>query len=369
LLPLILNWKHRVQMMNKKPSLRKRIGLELFRRLKKNNVILHELNTLFWECTLRCNMACLHCGSDCRVSTGISDMPMKDFLKVIDELTPHVNPNKVLIIFSGGEALVRPDIERCGRELYKRGYPWGIVSNGLVFSERLDDLLDAGMRSATISLDGFEKAHNWLRCHPQSFEKAVRSIEGLIRTTDVNWDVVTCANQQNVDDLPQFKKFLIELGVKDWRIFTIFPAGRAAHIPELQLNDIQFTQLMEFIRECRREGIIRTSYGCEGFLGNYEMEVRDYFFQCNAGIHVASVLADGSISACPSIRSNFHQGNIYKDRLIDVWNQTFQPFRDRSWTRKGQCAECDMFRYCEGNGMHLYNEQGELMFCHYKRLI
>jgi radical SAM enzyme (rSAM/lipoprotein system) len=353
--------------MNKKPTVRKRIALELFRRLRKNQVILHEMHTLFWECTLRCNLACLHCGSDCRVSSDSSDMPLEDFLKVIDELTPYVNPNKVLIIFTGGEALLRKDIEQCGSELYRRGYPWGIVSNGMAFDKRLDGLLAAGMRSATISLDGFEKAHNRLRGHPQSYEKAVRSVQGLIRTTGVVWDVVTCANQWNFDDLPEFKRFLIDLGVKKWRIFTIFPAGRAVRIPELQLDDDQFTRLMDFIRDCRREGIIHTSYGCEGFLGNYEMEVRDHFFKCNAGVHVASVLADGSISACPSIRSNFHQGNIYTDRLIDVWNNRFQPFRDRSWARKGQCADCAMFRYCEGSGMHLYDDRGELMFCHYKR--
>ena len=188
--------------MNKKPTLRKRIGLELFRRLKKNNVILHEMHALFWECTLRCNLASQHCGSDCKVSAKHADMPLGDFLHVIDELTPYVNPNKVLIIFSGGEVLLRPDIEQCGRELYQQGYPWGMVSNGLTFSERLEGLLASGMRAATISLDGFEKAHNRLRCHPQSFKKAIRSIQGLIKTTGVNWDVVTCANQPNVDVLP-----------------------------------------------------------------------------------------------------------------------------------------------------------------------
>jgi radical SAM protein with 4Fe4S-binding SPASM domain len=99
------------------------------------------------------------------------------------------------------------------------------------------------------------------------------------------------------------------------------------------------------------------------------MEVRDHFYQCYAGVNTASVLADGSISACPSIRANFHQGNIYKDRFIDVWNQKFQPFRDRAWAHKGQCADCSMFRYCEGNGMHLYDNNAELLFCHYKRVL
>jgi MoaA/NifB/PqqE/SkfB family radical SAM enzyme len=114
--------------MNKKPSLRKRLALEVFRKIRKNNVQLHELNTLFWECTLRCNLACHHCGSDCRALVNQPDMPVADFLKVIDSITPHVNPNKVMIIFTGGEALVRNDVETCGLELYRRGYPWGVVS-------------------------------------------------------------------------------------------------------------------------------------------------------------------------------------------------------------------------------------------------
>ena len=80
------------------------------------------------------------------------DMPVEDFLKVIDDITPYVEPNKVLVIFTGGEALVRKDIEKCGLELYRRGYPWGIVSNGyLMTRERLDSLLASGLHSATIT--------------------------------------------------------------------------------------------------------------------------------------------------------------------------------------------------------------------------
>lgn len=357
-------------MIDKRPGFRKRIALELFRHLRKNRVKLHELHTLFWECTLRCNVACRHCGSDCRASAAQPDMPAADFLKVIDELTPHVDPHQLLVVFTGGEALVRNDLEACGRALYDRGYPWGVVSNGLLMTrERLNSLLAAGMHTATISLDGFEEAHNWLRRHPKSFDQALNAICLLAEETEITWDVVTCVNQKNIQDLPLFKDFLIEMGVKKWRLFTIFPVGRAAESPELQLTNEQFTWLLNFIRFCRQEGKIDTSYGCEGFLGNYEAEVRDSIFQCQAGISTASILADGSISGCPSIRANFHQGNIYKDAFIDVWNQRFEPYRDRSWTRKGECADCKMYRYCEGNGMHLYDENGNLLVCHYKRIL
>lgn len=109
-------------------------------------------------------------------------------------------------------------------------------------------------------------------------------------------------------------------------------------------------------------------YGCEGFLGSYEAEVRDSFYICNAGISVASVLADGSISACPSIRADYSQGNIYRDDFMEVWEHRFQPFRDRAWMKKGACASCAFFRYCEGNGMHLHDANGDLLFCHLERL-
>lgn len=296
-------------------------------------------------------------------------MPIEDFLKVIDGITPHVDPHRVMITFTGGEALVRNDIEQCGIELYRRGYPWGIVSNGLLLSrERLDSLLAAGLHSATISLDGFEEAHNWLRRHPKSFEHAVNAICMLAEEKEIVWDVVTCVNQHNFEDMMLFKNFLIEMGVKKWRIFTIFPVGRAAQEPKLQLSDEQFTWLLQFIRHCRQEGKIHVNFACEGFLGNYEGEVRDQIYGCNAGISTASVLIDGSISGCPSIRAKFHQGNIYADNFMDVWNNRFKEFRNRQWARQGACADCDMFRYCEGNGMHLHDDAGNLLTCHYKRI-
>lgn len=355
--------------MNKRPGLRKRLALELFRSIKKKRSKIHELRTLFWECTLRCNASCRHCGYDCHVSTRHPDMPVDDFLRVIDEIRPFVNPQQVTVVFTGGEALLRNDIEACGKELHRREFPWGIVTNGLLLTrERLDSLLSAGLHSITISLDGFEDAHNWLRKNPESFEQAVNAICMLAEEKEITWDVVTCVNRHNFQDLMVFKKFLIEMGVRNWRIYTIFPTGKDSEEPELQIEDEQFTWLLRFIRHCRLEGKIHVNFACEGFLGNYEGEVRDQIYHCNAGISTASVLIDGSISGCPSIRTKFHQGNIYHDNFMDVWNNRFQEYRDRKWTRRGQCADCDMYRYCEGNGMHLHDDNGNLLACHYKRI-
>lgn len=350
-------------------SVRKRLALEIARKMRHNLKEMHPLKQLFWECTLRCNLHCKHCGSDCKRMTEVKDMPAEDFLRAIDSITPHVNPNEVSIVITGGEPLMREDLEEVGLELYKRGYPWGMVSNGLYLtSQRLQRLMAAGLHSITISLDGSAEDHNWMRGHPNSYARAMEAIKMLVHEPELTWDVVTCVNRRNYPYLEELKTSLYKIGVRHWRLFSIFPMGRAALHPEFQLTDEEFTGMMEFIKHTRKAGKMRVSYGCEGFLGGYEGEVRDNFFSCNAGLSVASILADGSISACPSIRSNFCQGNIYQDDFMEVWEHRFQPFRNREWMKKGACADCDFFRYCEGNGMHLRDDKGELLFCHYKRL-
>lgn len=119
--------------MSKRLTLRKRAGLELFRRLQAERIAHHELHTLFWECTLRCNLHCRHCGSDCMSSSVQPDMPASDFFRTLDtQITPHVDTHRVLVILSGGEVLVRPDLDRIGLELYRREYPWGMVTLSLI---------------------------------------------------------------------------------------------------------------------------------------------------------------------------------------------------------------------------------------------
>lgn len=351
-------------------DLRTRIALHLERWRQRNLKELHPLRELFWESTLRCNVHCLHCGSDCVASVETPDMPAEDFLHVIDtEITPHVDPHKVLVIISGGEPLMRKDLASVGRALYDRGYPWGMVTNGLALTEaRFRELRRAGLRSITVSLDGLKDDHVWLRQHPLAYDGACRAIRLCAAEKNLTWDVVTCANQRTIDHLPAIRDMLWELGVRDWRVFGIAPMGRAANNPELLLTDEQFRRLMDFIVAERQAGR-HVSYSCEGYLGTYEGKVRDHLYNCAAGVSVASILIDGSISACTSIRGKYYQGNIYHDSFWQVWQERFQPYRDRRWMRQSTpCKDCKAFDFCEGNGMHLRREDGSLMLCHLKRL-
>jgi len=295
-------------------------------------------------------------------------MPAEDFLSALDTIKEP--PDNFIVAMTGGEPLIRHDIERCGREIRKRGMRWGLVSNGILYNkERHISLLNAGIGALTLSLDGLETSHNWLRNSKSSFIKVINAIDLAASSTRLNFDVVTCVNNLNIKELAQIRDFLVQRGVKAWRLFTIAPIGRAANNPDLVLSDKQFVELMDFIADARKINSIDVKFSCEGFVGRYELKVRDSYFFCRAGINIGSVLIDGSISACPNIDRSFIQGNIYRDSLYEVWQSEFKPFRNREWAKTGQCAECNYFSDCQGNGLHNWHgDKKNVLVCHYNKV-
>lgn len=344
----------------------------LFRLFRSNETKVHELSYLFWECTTRCNLHCRHCGSDCTAPGSFKDMPLEDFLSALDTIPRSEIHKGFTVVLTGGEPLLRPDIETAGREIRKRGFAWGAVSNGWFYDESMHRrLMASGMGALTISLDGIGETHDWMRGRPGSYTRALDAIRIAAADRRLNMDVVTCVNQRNFGQLEEIWTLLTSIGVRQWRLFTIIPIGRAADDPLMKLSDGQFRSLMEFIKAKREAGgVMNVTFSCEGYVGKYERKVRRTPYFCHAGINIASVLIDGRICACPNIdRDRFSQGSIYEDNLFEVWNTRFQDMRDRSWTRTGRCAGCKAYRDCLGNGLH--NWHGDCsgpLVCHNSKL-
>lgn len=347
------------------------ITRSVHRIFRANETALHDLTHIFWECTWRCNLCCRHCGSDCTVDGRVKDMPFEDFLNAILPVRKKTKGD-ILVAITGGEPLLRKDLPDCCRMLRQHGFKCGIVTNGYAYdSEMHSRLLAAGLNSVTISLDGMEDTHNRFRGNKNSYERVMKALQLIISAGNkLNYDVVTCVHKGNIDELAAMRDILVGLGVKAWRFFMIAPIGRAAKDEALQLDKDEMIRLMEFISETRKQGNIDAKFSCEAYVGKYETDVRDSFFFCRAGVNIASVLIDGSISACPNINRAFVQGNIYKDNLMDVWENRFQVMRDRSWCKtRGLCVGCKAFKDCQGGAMHLWNEkQDTILNCVYKQI-
>ena len=338
--------------------------------LQRRQVKEHKLSRLYLECTVRCNLNCQQCGLYCRTLPDLKDMPQEHIVKILENVAKVETSSEVTVILTGGEPLLRPDLLELGSQIHLRGFSWGIHTNGILLDkEMLTRCKALGMKFLSIGFQGMEYEHEWLTQTKGSFERVVETLRLVAQHPDVELEVTTLVNQRNFDYLNEICQFLLSLGVSHWRLYTAFPTGKGKGNDELHLESYQLRQLMEFIQRERKAAKLDIFYSCEGFLGRYEKEVRDEFYMCQSGISIASVLINGDITGCPNVCHKFAQGNIYEgDEVMDVWNTCFDAFRNRKWMHSGICTHCKAFRYCQGNGMHLRDNTGDMMMCNYDRL-
>jgi radical SAM enzyme (rSAM/lipoprotein system) len=341
----------------------------VYRRLE---TIVHPLRYLFIEITQRCNLNCRHCGSDCSRETHLDELSTTEWLNFFGYLKDHTDTRKLVLVITGGEPFCHPQFDRILDGLKKNGLAWGMVTNGLALTRsNVERVVEHDISSVTVSLDGLQPSHDWLRGRAGSFAKAVSGLEYLSQIGLGLYDVVTCVHPGNIEELPKVHKLLEELNVPGWRLFSIFPKGRARKNKELLLDREGFRRLLDFIRVTRTEAnsnSMAVNLSCEGYLpGNIDHLVRDEPYFCRAGISIGSVLCDGAISACPNISRSLVQGNIRSHDFVDVWENRFQPFRDRNWMKKGPCVDCNQWKRCLGNSMHLWDEElGHTALCTYR---
>lgn len=338
----------------------------LYRRLEHSAQV---LRYLFVEITQRCNLACLHCGSDCGAVPRADELSVDEWIGFFDYLGAHADASDVLVVVTGGEPLCAPGLAKLLDALARNRLTFGMVSNGWALDRpMLASLVEHGLRGLTISLDGLADTHDWLRGRPGSFERALSAIVTAVELGIPNFDVVTCVNPRNLEQLPALRGLFAELRVPAWRLFSIFPRGRARDNALVRLSPPQVSRLLAWIADARRMGYGAPAiqWSCEGFLPDtIDRRVRDEPYFCRAGINIGSVLCDGSISACPNISRTLVQGNIRYDDFFDVWNRRFGAFRDRSWMATGECADCGDWKRCQGNSLHLFDEaQGKTVLCH-----
>jgi radical SAM protein with 4Fe4S-binding SPASM domain len=329
----------------------------------------HRLWYLFLEITRRCNLSCLHCGSDCRSESSASHLDTAHWLEIIAYMRRHFG-RQLAFIITGGEPLLHPDLDVIGKTIFRAGMRWGMVSNGYALSAtRLQQLEASGIYSLTLSLDGPRDAHNWLRNRPDAFDRAIQALTVIGQSAIPFRDVVTCVYPGNLAALNETAQLLLQARIPSWRLFRIFPSGRAAANADLLLSQAQTQQMLAWIAEnrahYRRQGL-EIQASCEGWLPlAQDLRVRNQPFFCRAGINVASILCDGTITGCSNNHSSFYEGNIQRDDFHTLWQNGFQKYRDRGWIQATSCGQCRYFRDCQGGSIHLWKFQdNEPAFCY-----
>jgi radical SAM protein with 4Fe4S-binding SPASM domain len=335
---------------------------------KKMELHDHPLRYLFLEITRRCNLSCLHCGSDCRTGAD-PELTTESWQKIIRFVHDHFGRDVTLVI-TGGEPLLHPDLMKIAGTIHELGMNWGMVTNGLLLTKPLfEKLTDTGLTSLTVSLDGTKSGHEKLRNRKGSYEQALNALS-IVGSSGLPFkDAVTCVYPGNLDELDGTAEALMERGINYWRLFRIFPLGRAKNNPALTLDPAQTRRMLEWIKSNRsafKKKGLNLNYSCEGYMPfGWDTAVRDAPYFCRAGVNIASVLSDGSITGCSNNQSRFYQGNILRDNFQYLWENRFEVFRDRDWAKQGKCSRCAEFGKCGGSSIHLWdNDSSSPEFCY-----
>lgn len=325
---------------------------------------------LFVELTDQCNLSCLHCGSKCSIQNA-TKIDTELLIETLETVAEDFGASTVMICLTGGEPMLHPEFEKIVAAINRLGFPWGMTTNGTLINQAMArKLREWKLGSITLSLDGLRDKHNWFRnASYDNYQRTMEAIEAL-QSAGISVQVTTVVHKKNIQELEELYQEMLRLRVDSWRTINIEPIGRALDHDELMLSRNEMIYLLDFIREKRFDAGktgLDVCYGCSHYLtGEYEYEVRDYYFICGAGIYVASILCNGDIYSCLDIerRPELIQGNIKTDRFSKVWFRRFKEFRTDRTKQCQMCMECEERRYCAGDSTHTWDFDRQCpMFC------
>lgn len=339
----------------------KKLGeLALLSSNRKKQLARHQLQDLFWECTLTCNARCKHCGSNAENKKYDGELTTEEIKNAFTQVAKDMNAKKILINVTGGEPLLRQDLFEVMAHAIKLGFRWGMTSNGMLLDDAvICGLKETNMETISISIDGIGATHDIFRGVTGSYERILANIEHLKNARFIkHLQVTTIFHKGNIAELEPLYNIMAGLGLDSWRVGIIDPIGRGKENEDLLLNGLEIKRLLDFIKQKNRKGSLMVTYACPGFLGlDYEKTVRGYYFNCRTGINVASILYNGDLFVCPNVsrRAELIQGNIRTDNFLDCWNNKYRQFRTLDRTKCDYCSKCEHWKYCLGGAYHTWN--------------
>ncbi|MFT4978184.1 MAG: MoaA/NifB/PqqE/SkfB family radical SAM enzyme, partial [Myxococcota bacterium] len=249
-----------------------------------------------WELTLKCDLACRHCGS--RAGTPRrGELGLAEALGVVEQLA---RLNTFEITFIGGEAYLYPDWLDVVAAAHRAGIRCTMTTGGRRLPlDTLQAASDAGMAAISVSVDGLAPTHDRLRAVPGSHRAALQTIEdiqaaGMVATAN------TQINRLNLGELEALSEQLLATGIKGWQVQLTGPMGRAADQPDWLLQPYEMLDLVprlaRIAEDAAERGVAVLAANNLGYFGPYESTLRAAPWSgCAAGRYVLGIEADGSV--------------------------------------------------------------------------
>ncbi len=334
-----------------------------------------------WELTLRCDLACRHCGS--RAGRARPDeLSTAEAVALVSQLAA-LGTKEVTLI--GGEAYLHDGWLEVAKAIADHGLEMTMVTGGRgMDAEKARGLAAVGCKGVGVSVDGLEPRHDQLRGVTGAFESAIHAIR-VLKEAGLRVTSNTQIARPALLDIEPLLERLADEGIAAWQVSMTVPMGRAADEPELLLQPYQVLEVLPLVarieRRLRARDIDVAPGNDIGYFGPYEEQLRGnlplgHRPACSAGSLTLGIEADGSVKGCPSLPSkDYVGGNVRDDALVDIWERAdaLRFTRDRSsrelW---GFCESCYYADSCLGGcswtAHVLFGKRGNNPYCHHRAL-
>ncbi len=306
--------------------------------------------------TRRCNLACSHCYLDADGLTSVphDELDSTEIKHLLDEITLH--HEQAMVVLTGGEPLLRKDLEDICAHGRESGLMMVIGSNGSLLSERrVKSLKQAGVMGIGISVDSLDaQLHDRFRGQPGSWNKTMAGIE-YCRKHALGFQIHFSITDDNYHEISDIVSFAELSGARTVNFFFIICAGRAESMN--RISTVNYEASIKQIIQCQEQYpdlIIRPR--CAPYFKRiaWQMAPDSRLNRisgregdgCIAGSSYCRITPEGDVTACPYIEQSV--GNIRHQSFATIWSSAAEFIALRNPELKGKCGRCEFRKLCGG---------------------
>ncbi|NLB18133.1 MAG: radical SAM protein [Syntrophomonadaceae bacterium] len=332
-----------------------------------------------WNTTNRCNLRCQHCYIEADDVSYANELTNEEAKRFIMDLAQMEVP---VLLFSGGEPLLRRDLFELGELAATNGLRPVISSNGtLIDDETAKRIKDAGFQYVGISIDGLRETHDSFRRKVGAFDQALKGIRACL-DNGIKTGIRFTVNRENQRDLPGILDLVEREGIPRFCMYHLVYAGRGKEMVELDSDrsetrhiiDTVIDKTLDFHRRGVEVELLTTDNHADGIyllnrIRRLEPERADEVITllqmhggCSAGTKFANVDPRGNVHPC-QFWQDYTVGNVKEKSFIEIWNgddPLMTKLRKKSDHLKGRCGQCSYKTLCGGCRIRAREVYGDL---------
>ena len=322
-----------------------------------------------WNITRRCNLKCVHCYANAKNIPFDNELSFKEGKDLIDDLADFGVP---VILFSGGEPLIRKDLPELAAYAVKRGMRAVISTNGtLITSQTARVLKEIGLSYVGISLDGMEEINDRFRGVKGAFRSALEGIENC-KKAGIKVGLRFTINKSNTGEIPEIFKLLEKMDIPRACFYHLVYAGRGSELVKEDLPHQETRKavdlIMDLTKKLHDKGMLKEVLTVDNHAdGPYiylrlvkenpkraqeVLELLKMNEGNSSGIGIGCISWDGEVHADQFWR-HYSFGNVKNRPFSEIWADTSDPLmkklKEKKKYAKGRCATCRWLEICAGN--------------------